>query len=134
MPGGAGLVAVKYTKNPEDVAKVMDYLASEAIVKEFTERTLFLPAHKGVVARAGSTSRATTQLVKAALDAFVEASATTSPAAARSCRAGNGPTPIYGALVTRVSQVIAGELTLDDAWVTHRRGHRRARSPRRREQ
>ena len=27
MPGGAGLVAVKYTKNPEDVAKVMDYLA-----------------------------------------------------------------------------------------------------------
>ena len=49
MPGGAGLVAVKYTKNPKDVAKVMDYLAREDIVKEFAERTLFLPAHKGVL-------------------------------------------------------------------------------------
>ena len=31
----------------------------------------------------------------------------------------------YGALVTRVSQVMAGEMTLDDAYATHRRGHRR---------
>ena len=34
------LVAIKYTKNPKDVAKVMEYLASEDMVKEFTERTL----------------------------------------------------------------------------------------------
>ena len=31
----------------------MDFLASEDIVKEFSERTLFLPAHKGVVAKGG---------------------------------------------------------------------------------
>ena len=41
MPGGAGLVAIKYTKNPKDVAKVMDYLASEPVMKD-AERTLFL--------------------------------------------------------------------------------------------
>ena len=52
LQGGAALVAIKYTKNPEEVAKVMEYLASEPIVKEFTERTLFLPAHKGVIAEA----------------------------------------------------------------------------------
>ena len=45
------LVAIKYTKNPEEVAKVMEYLGSEPVVKEFTERTLFLPAHKGVIAK-----------------------------------------------------------------------------------
>ena len=53
MPGGAALVAIKYTKNPKDVAKVMDYLAREDVVKEFSERTLFLPAHKGVVDKGG---------------------------------------------------------------------------------
>ena len=50
MQGGAGLVAVKYTKNPKDVAKVMDYLAGADVQKEFAERSLFIPAHKGVAA------------------------------------------------------------------------------------
>jgi alpha-1,4-digalacturonate transport system substrate-binding protein len=35
MPGGAGLVAIKTTKSPEAVAKVMDYLASEPVLSEF---------------------------------------------------------------------------------------------------
>ena len=47
------LVAIKYTKNPEEVAKVIEYLGSEPVVKEFTERTLFLPAHEGVIAKGG---------------------------------------------------------------------------------
>ena len=29
MPGGAGLVAIKTTKHPKEVARVMEYLASE---------------------------------------------------------------------------------------------------------
>lgn len=114
MPGGAGLVAVKYTKNPEDVAKVMEYLASEAVVKEFSERTLFLPAHKGVVA-GGLDFKSDNEHVKAALNAFVTASATTSPIALK-LPGWKWSDAYYGALVTRVSQVIAGELTLDDAW------------------
>ncbi|HQZ11935.1 MAG TPA: ABC transporter substrate-binding protein [Devosia sp.] len=114
MPGGAGLVAVKYTKNPEDVAKVMDYLASEAVVKEFSERTLFLPAHKGVVA-GGLDFKSDNQHVKDALNAFVTASKTTSPTALK-LPGWKWSDAYYGALVTRVSQVIAGELSLDDAW------------------
>lgn len=114
MPGGAGLVAVKYTKNPEEVAKVMDYLASQEIVKEFSERTLFLPAHKGVVAE-GLDFQSDSQQVKAALNAFVTASATTAPTALK-LPGWRWSDAYYGALVTRVSQVIAGELTLDEAW------------------
>lgn len=114
MPGGAGLVAVKYTKNPEEVAKVMEYLSSEAVVKEFSERTLFLPAHKGVVA-AGLDFKSDNAHVKNALNAFVTASATTSPIALK-LPGWKWSDAYYGALVSRVSQVIAGELTLDDAW------------------
>lgn len=114
MPGGAGLVAVKYTKNPEEVAKVMEYLASQEVVKEFSERTLFLPAHKGVVAE-GLDFQSDNEQVKAALNAFVAASSTTAPNALK-LPGWRWSDAYYGALVTRVSQVIAGELTLDEAW------------------
>jgi alpha-1,4-digalacturonate transport system substrate-binding protein len=114
MPGGAGLVAVKYTKNPEDVAKVMDYLGSQEVVKEFSERTLFLPAHKGVIAE-GLDFQSDNEQVKAALNAFVTASSSTAPTALR-LPGWRWSDAYYGALVTRVSQVIAGELSLEDAW------------------
>jgi len=115
MPGGAGLVAVKYTQNPAEVAKVMEYLASAEVVKEFSERTLFLPAHKGVVAAGGLDFQSDNQLVKDALTTFVAASATTSPVALK-MPGWRWSDAYYGALVSRVSQVIAGEIALDDVW------------------
>lgn len=115
MPGGAALVAVKYTKNPQDVAKVMEYLAREDVVKEFSERTLFLPAHKGVVAKGNLDFKTKDQQVKAALNTFVAATATTSDVAQK-LPGWRWSDTIYGALVTRVSQVVAGELPLDEAF------------------
>lgn len=115
LKGGAALVGIKYTKNPEDVAKVMEYLASPEIVKEFSERTLFLPAHKGVVAEGGLNWDTDDKNVGPALDAFVKSSAETLPAA-DALPAWKWASAYYGALVTRISQVMAGELTLDDAW------------------
>lgn len=114
MPGGAGLVAVKATKNPEDVAKVMDYLASTPVAKEFAERTLFLPANKEVIA-GGLDFKSDDPQVKAALQAFVAASTTTSPVALK-LPGWKWSDTYYGALVTRVSQAVAGELSLDDAF------------------
>ena len=114
MLGGAGLVAVKYTKNPEEVGKVMDFLAQQDIVKEFSERTLFLPAHKGVIA-GGLDFKSDNEQVKAALNAFVAASSTTAPNALK-LPGWRWSDAYYGAIVTRVSQVIAGELTLEEAW------------------
>lgn len=114
MPGGAGLVAVKYTQNPEEVGKVMDYLASTDIVKEFSERTLFLPAHKGVLA-GGLDYQSEDEQVKAALNAFVQASSTTAPTALK-LPGWRWSDAYYGALVSRVSQAIAGELSLEEAF------------------
>jgi len=115
LAGGAALVAVKYTKNPEDVAKVMEFMAREDIVKEFSERTLFLPAHKGVVEKGGLSWKTEDKNVGAALDKFVAAQAEILPAAAAlpSWKWGSA---YYGALVNRISQVMAGEMTLDEAY------------------
>lgn len=114
MAGGAGLVAIKYTEHPEAVGRVMDYLASDAVVKEFSERTLFLPAHKGVAA-GGLDFQSDDQQVKAALDAFVAASARQAPEAS-ALSAWKWSSAYYTALVTRTSQAIAGELSLEDAF------------------
>ena len=114
MPGGAGLVAVKYTKNPADVGKVMDFLASEPIAKEFAERTLFIPANKAVLAKELNFQTDNPQ-VKAALDVFVSSSATTSPEALK-LPGWKWSDAYYSALVSRVSQAVAGELSLDDAF------------------
>jgi alpha-1,4-digalacturonate transport system substrate-binding protein len=115
LAGGAGLVAIKYTKNPEDVAKVMEFLASEDVVREFSERTLFLPAHKAVVEKGGLKWQTKDKNVGPALDAFVTASGQILPAAG-ALPAWKWASAYYGALVARVSQVMAGELTLDDAY------------------
>jgi alpha-1,4-digalacturonate transport system substrate-binding protein len=114
MPGGAGLVAVKYTKNPQDVAKVMDYLASEEVVKEFSERTLFIPGHKGLLAK-GLDYKTEDPQVKAALQAFIAASGKTSEEAQK-LPGWRWADAFYGALVTRVGQAVAGELKLDETF------------------
>lgn len=115
LAGGAALVAVKYTDHPEAVAKVMDYLASEDVVREFTERTLFLPAHKGVVEAGGLEFVTDDPNVSAALEKFVAASAEVAPNAA-ALPAWKWASTYYNALVTRASQTMAGEMTLDEAF------------------
>ena len=114
LPGGAALVGIKYTKNPAEVGKVMDFLASEAVVKEFTERTLFLPAHKAVAAGAID-FKSDDPNVKSALDTFVKATGQVLPVA-NALPAWKWASPVYGVLVTRISQVMAGELSIDDAY------------------
>jgi alpha-1,4-digalacturonate transport system substrate-binding protein len=114
VPGGAGLVAVKYTKNPKEVAKVMDYLASADVQKEFAERSLFIPAHKAV--GAGQLEfKSDNPHVKAALKTFVEAVPQTAEAALK-LPGWKWADAYYSAIVSRISQVIAGELKLDDAY------------------
>jgi alpha-1,4-digalacturonate transport system substrate-binding protein len=115
MPGGAALVAIKYTKNPKEVAQFMDWFAQENIVKEFTERTLFLPGHKGVIDKGGLDFKTDNALAKAALTKFVEASKTTSETALK-LPAWRWSDTFYAAIVTRTGQTIAGELKIDDTF------------------
>ncbi|MES2845377.1 MAG: ABC transporter substrate-binding protein [Pseudomonadota bacterium] len=115
LAGGAALVAVKYTKNPEEVAKVMEYLAREDVVKEFSERTLFLPAHAGVVAGGNMNWVTEDKNVVAALNKFIEAAGQIEPVAAQ-LPAWKWGSAYYGALTNRLSQVMAGEMSLDEAY------------------
>jgi alpha-1,4-digalacturonate transport system substrate-binding protein len=114
MPGGAGLVAVKTTKNPKDVARVMDYLASTPVAKEFAERSLFLPANKEVLAE-GLDYKTDNPFAKEALNVFVKASSETAPEAQK-LPGWKWSDTYYGALVSRVAQVMAGEMTLEQAY------------------
>lgn len=114
MPGGAGLVAIKYTKNPTEVAKVMDYLAREDIVKEFSERTLFLPAHKGLLAKGLDFKTGDVQ-AKEALNAFVAATGSLSDLAQK-LPGWFWSDTFYGAMVTRISQAAAGEMPVEEAF------------------
>ncbi|HWU60407.1 MAG TPA: ABC transporter substrate-binding protein [Ensifer sp.] len=114
MPGGAGLVAMKDTKNPKDVAKVMDFLASTPIAKEFAERTLFLPSNKEVVA-GGLDFKTDNKFAKEALNTFVKATTTTAPEALK-LPGWKWSDTVYGALVSRVGQAMAGEMTADEAF------------------
>ncbi|MEJ1158962.1 ABC transporter substrate-binding protein [Prosthecomicrobium sp. N25] len=115
LAGGAALVGIKYTKNPKDVGRVMDYLAREDVYKEFIERTLFLPAHRGLIAKGNLDFKTDSAAVKAALQKYVQASQDILPAAG-ALPAWKWATPYYGALVNRISQVMAGEMKLDEAW------------------
>jgi alpha-1,4-digalacturonate transport system substrate-binding protein len=115
LAGGAALVAIKYTQNPEDVATVMEYLAREDIVKEFTERTLFLPAHTGVIEAGDLAFQSEDPNVIGALETFVAASGEVAPAA-QALPAWRWADAYYAALVTRASQVMAGELPLEEAF------------------
>ena len=114
MPGGAGLVAMKDTKNPKDVARVMDFLASTPVAKEFAERTLFLPSNKEVVA-GGLDFKTDNKFAKEALNTFVKATTTTAPEALK-LPGWKWSDTYYGALVSRVGQAMAGEMTAEEAF------------------
>ena len=69
MPGGSGLVAVKYTQHPKEVARVIEWLAAEDNLREFYERSLFIPAHAGIL-KTGLKFRSDDPRVVHALDTF----------------------------------------------------------------
>jgi alpha-1,4-digalacturonate transport system substrate-binding protein len=113
IPGGAVMTALNTTEHPEEVAMVMDYLASEEILREFTARTLFIPGHVGL-ASSGVEYDSDNEAVLAALNVFLAEVGKLSPEAY-----GLQYHPLGFILNTnirdRLTQVIVGELTLDEA-------------------
>jgi alpha-1,4-digalacturonate transport system substrate-binding protein len=114
MPGGAGLVAIKTTKNPQAVAKVMEYLASEEVLSEFYSRTLFVPGHVGLSAK-GIDYPTASPLAKSALGVFTKQVATMSPVALQ-LQGYPYNRIIFNAVLSRVGQVVAGESQPDEAY------------------
>lgn len=114
MPGGAGLVAIKTAKEPKAVAKVMEYLASEAVQREFYSRTLFIPAHLGLAAK-GIDYPTASPLAKAALGVYGAEARKVSPLAFK-LQGYPYSRPIFNVVISRLGQAIPSEMTLDDAY------------------
>ena len=113
MPGGAGIVAFKQTEHPELVAKLIDFLAKEEVYAEAAARTRNLPAHLAV-AKKGVKYENASEAAQNALTAFAGDLANVSPIAFR-YQGYAGNRAMFGITVERLSQAVAGELSVDEA-------------------
>ncbi|MGI9509093.1 MAG: ABC transporter substrate-binding protein [Geminicoccaceae bacterium] len=114
MPGGAALVALKTTEHPEEVAKVMEYLASAEVLGKFYGRTLFVPAHLGL-SETGIEFDTDNPLAKHALETFAGAVPNISPVAF-DLQGYVHNRVMFNALISRLGEAIVGEMTLDEAY------------------
>jgi alpha-1,4-digalacturonate transport system substrate-binding protein len=114
MPGGAALVGIKSTKHPEEVARVLDYLASEDIVAEFYARSLFVPGHLGL-ARKGLDYKDASPAANAALKVFSSSVNQLVPVA-NQLQGYPANRVVLNAVISRLGQAVAGEITLDDSY------------------
>lgn len=113
MPGGAALVALNTSKNPEAVTRVMEYLTQEEVMEEFYARTLFIPGHLGLAAKGVEFQTELAQTVKS-LNVFASEVGKLAPLA-YDLQAYKYNTILFNANRDRLSQVFIGELTLDEA-------------------
>jgi alpha-1,4-digalacturonate transport system substrate-binding protein len=113
MPGGAGLVGFKETEHPEEVAKVIDFFASEPIHAELIARTKNVPAHKGL-AEKGLEYPDTSPAGAAALEAWRRQAGQISPVAYQLQGYVNNRA-VFNIIVNRVAQAIVGEMTTEEA-------------------
>ncbi|ANP89537.1 ABC transporter substrate-binding protein [Rhizobium leguminosarum] len=111
MPGGTAIVGFKRTKHPEAVAAFIEFLGSEKVQREIAENYVILtgadikdPQYK-----------LESKNAKEAMAVFL-ASRNSAPKAARDLERLKGSSAIYQLIVQRMSQLIVGELSLDDTF------------------
>lgn len=113
MPGGAALVAFADTEHPEEVGRVMDYLVQQDVLGEFSARTLFIPGHLGL-AEAGVDYETDLPAARESLNTFLaEIPKLQDQAYALNFHPQNFV--VFNQTRDRLTQVITGELTLDEA-------------------
>jgi len=115
MPGGAAMVGFKATKHPREVARVMEFMASEPVLKEYYERTVQIPAHKGLAQKGLTYPKEVSPQAIAALKAFTDNYAKIPPQAHK-LQGYQRNVAVFNATVNHVSQAITGGLTLDEAY------------------
>jgi alpha-1,4-digalacturonate transport system substrate-binding protein len=112
IAGGSAVVAFKSTKHPAEVAKFMEFLMQPENYSYFSANTLALPAEKAV-ANAGVDYNTTDANVKAALNAFT-AGVQNITDQGWALNPNPNAFAYYQNSVTRISQYLTGELSLDD--------------------
>ena len=112
IAGGSAVVAFKSTQHPAEVAKFMEFLMQPENYSTFSANTLALPAETAV-ATAGVDYNTADPNVKAALNAFT-ASVQNITAQGWALNPNPNAFAYYQNAVTRISQYLTGELTLDE--------------------
>jgi len=113
MPGGSVMAAMKATKHPEEVARVMEFLAAEENYHEWAARALYIPQHNGIMAKGVDFATELPQALRA-FQVFGEESTHLDPLAYRLQNHLYGYV-IMNAIRDRLTQALVGELTLDEA-------------------
>lgn len=113
MPGGAAVVALATTEHPEEVGRVMDYLASTEVFSEFAARTLFLPSHLGVAESGVEFETELPQTLKS-LEVFTAGVAQIDPIA-YDLQGYAFNRIVFDSWRDRLTQAMVGELTLEEA-------------------
>jgi alpha-1,4-digalacturonate transport system substrate-binding protein len=111
MPGGTAIVGFKRTKYPEAVAAFIEFLGSEKIQREVAENYVILT---GADIKDPQYKLASNN-AKDAMAVFL-ASRKNVPQAARDMERMKGSSAIYQLIVQRMSQLIVGELSLDETY------------------
>jgi len=113
IPGGAAWVALKTAKSPKEAAMFLDFMAQEANYAEFAGRTNNIPAHAGL-AKKGVNYAGATPAARAALTTFGSGVANLAPVAYQ-FQGYKFNRAIMLPTVTRVTQAIVGEMSVDEA-------------------
>jgi len=114
IPGGAAWVALKTSKSPKEVGAFLEFMAQEANYGEFTSKTENIPAHAGL-AKKGANYASATPAARAALGVFSSGVANLSPVAFQ-FQGYKFNRAIMLPTVSRVTQAIVGEMSVDEAF------------------
>ena len=109
MPGGAALVTFKATKYPKEVTKLVEYLTSNDVLGEFSAKSLFLPGSLSLSKKGIQYPSANKQM-----NVFLKEVGKLTPESYYLQFNPLGQT-LNPEMRDRLSQVITGELTLDEA-------------------
>ncbi|WP_284777977.1 ABC transporter substrate-binding protein [Agrobacterium sp. lyk4-40-TYG-31] len=111
MPGATAIVGFKRTKYPEDVAHFIEFLGSEKVQREIAENYVILTGAE----ISNPNYKLTGESAKASMQVFLDNKKNV-PQGAREFEKKKGGSAVYQQIVQRMSQLIVGELTLDQTY------------------
>ncbi|WP_044617431.1 ABC transporter substrate-binding protein [Gynuella sunshinyii] len=111
MPGTTYIAGFNRTKHPEAVAKLIEFLGSEPVQREIAEKYIIIPG--------ANVKNINYQLddenAKKAMTVFANNAANVTPEI-RAFYKAKGANVVYDTIVQRMSQLIVGEMTLDETF------------------
>ena len=111
MPGATAIVGFKRTEHPEAVAQFIEFLGSEKVQREIAESYVILTGAE----IKDPQYKISSDDAKATMAVFLDNKKNV-PQAAREFERIKGGTAIYQTIVQRMSQLIVGELSLEDTY------------------